>query len=374
MRIEDLIENEDVVITVSHLGYIKRTSATDYRAQRRGGRGAMGGKTRDEDYIEHLFVASTHHTLLFFTEKGRCYWLKVYEIPETDRNAKGRAIQNLIQLPPDDKIRTIMDIPNLEDKDYVNSHQIVLCTREGIIKKTSLADFSRPRQNGVNAITIQEGDLLLDVSLTNGDSYIMMAVDSGRAICFPEEKVRTTGRGAIGVYGIDTLDGKDKVIGMICVAKDAISKEILVVSENGMGKRTPFLTPVSDEAAEEGKFIILKDAEGNDQKYELAYRVTNRGGKGVKTMNITEKTGNLVGLLSVEETDDLMITCKSGLTIRINVSKIRETGRTAQGVKLINLEEGDEIAAIARIQEQEEDAEEADENNDNNETTNEVTE
>lgn len=356
MRIEDLIEEEDVVITVSHLGYIKRTSAAEYRSQRRGGRGAMGGKTRDEDYIEHLFIASTHHTLLFFTEKGRCYWLKVYEIPETDRNAKGRAIQNLIQLPADDKIRTIMDIPNLEDKDYVNSHYIVLCTREGIIKKTSLADFSRPRQNGVNAITIQEGDQLLDVSLTNGESYIMMAVNSGRAICFPEEKVRTTGRGAIGVYGIDTLDGKDKVIGMICVAKDATDKQILVVSEKGLGKRTPFVTPVSNPDAEEGKYLTLKDAEGNEQLYELAYRITNRGGKGVKTINVTDKTGALVGLLAVDETDDLMITCKSGLTIRMNVANIREAGRATQGVKLINLEESDEIAAIARIQEQEEDS------------------
>ncbi|HTN45123.1 MAG TPA: DNA gyrase subunit A [Flavipsychrobacter sp.] len=358
MRIEDLIEEEDVVITVSHLGYIKRTSVAEYRAQRRGGRGAMGGKTRDADYIEHLFIASTHHTLLFFTEKGRCYWLKVYEIPETDRNAKGRAIQNLIQIPQDDKIRTIMDISQLEDKDYVNSHYIVLCTREGIIKKTSLADFSRPRQNGVNAITIQEGDQLLDVSLTNGESYIMMAVNSGRAICFPEDKVRVTGRGAIGVYGIDTLDGKDKVIGMICVSKDATNKQILVVSEKGLGKRTPFLSLLTDEETEEGKYITLKDEDGNEQKYELAYRITNRGGKGVKTINVTDKTGDLVGLLAVEENDDLMITCKSGLTIRMNVAKIREAGRATQGVKLINLENGDEIAAIARIQEQEEEVDE----------------
>jgi len=356
MRIEDLIEEEDVVITVSHLGYIKRTSVADYRAQRRGGRGAMGGKTRNEDYIEHLFIASTHHTLLFFTEKGRCYWLKVYEIPETDRNAKGRAIQNLIQLPQDDKIRTIMDISKLEDKEYVDSHYIVLCTREGVIKKTSLADFSRPRQNGINAITILDGDQLLDVSLTNGESYIMMAVNSGRAICFPEEKVRTTGRGAIGVSGIDTLDGKDKVIGMICVSKDATDKQILVVSEKGLGKRTPFLKLVTETADEESNYLTLKDAEGNDQKYELAYRVTNRGGKGVKTINVTDKTGDLVGLLAVDETDDLMITCKSGLTIRMKVENIREAGRATQGVKLINLDNNDEIAAIARIQEQEEDA------------------
>ncbi len=199
----DMIKEEDVVITISHLGYIKRTSAADYRAQRRGGRGAMGGKTREEDYIEHLFIASTHHTLLFFTEKGRCYWLKVYKIPEGDRNTKGRAIQNLIQIPQDDKIRTIIDVPQLEDHEYLQNHCVVLCTKQGIIKKTSLEDFSRPRANGINAITIQEGDQLLDVSLTDGNSYIMMAVKTGRAICFPEDKVRTTGRGAIGVFGID---------------------------------------------------------------------------------------------------------------------------------------------------------------------------
>lgn len=356
MRIEDLIEEEDVVITVSHLGYIKRTSAAEYRAQRRGGRGAMGGRTRDEDYIEHLFIASTHHTLMFFTEKGRCYWLKVYEIPEADRNAKGRAIQNLIQLPPDDKIRTVIDIPNLEDKDYILKHNIVLCTKQGIIKKTSLEDFSRPRQNGVNAITIQEGDQLLDVSLTDGESYIMMAIRSGRAICFEETKVRTTGRGAIGVFGIELDESNDEVIGMICLPKEDISKQILVVSEKGLGKRTPFLELLDDTATEEdkAKAIRLKDADGNEMMYQLSYRITNRGGKGVRTINITEKTGALVGLLAVEKSDDLMITCKSGITIRMKVENIREAGRATQGVRLINLDEGDQIAAIARIEEQEE--------------------
>lgn len=336
MRIEDLIEEENVVITVSHLGYIKRTSAAEYRSQRRGGRGSMGGRTREEDYIEHLFIASTHHTLLFFTEKGRCYWLKVYEIPEADRNAKGRAIQNLIQLPQDDKIRTIIDIPNLEDKEYVTKHCIVLCTKQGIIKKTSLEDFSRPRQNGVNAITIQDGDQLLDVSLTDGNSYIMMAVRSGRAICFEENKVRTTGRGAIGVFGIELDDDNDAVIGMLCVSKDNVDNQILVVSERGLGKRTPFL-------------------EKNEETGEMepTYRITNRGGKGVKTINITEKTGALVGLLAVEEKNDLVITCRSGITIRMRVADIREAGRATQGVKLINIDEGDEIAAIARIEEQE---------------------
>ncbi|MBN8669731.1 MAG: DNA gyrase subunit A [Chitinophagales bacterium] len=359
IRIEDLIEEEDVVITVSHLGYIKRTSQAEYRAQRRGGRGAMGGRTREEDYIEHLFIASTHHTLMFFTEKGRCYWLKVYEIPEADRNAKGRAIQNLLQLPPDDKIRTVIDIPNLEDKEYVENHNIMLCTKQGIIKKTKLEDFSRPRANGVNAITIQEGDQLLDVSLTDGNSYIMMAVKSGRAISFEEEKVRITGRGAIGVYGIELDENNDEVIGMVCVSKESITKQILVVSEKGLGKRTPFLELLDETATEEdkAKAITLKDADGNDQLYQLSYRITNRGGKGVRTINITEKTGALVGLLAVEKTDDLMITCKSGITIRMKVEHIREAGRATQGVKLINLDEGDEIAAIARLDEQEEENE-----------------
>lgn len=361
MRIEDLIEDEDVVITVSHLGYIKRTSAAEYRAQRRGGRGLRGGSTRQEDYIEHLFVASTHHTLLFFTEKGRCYWLKVYEIPEADKNAKGRAIQNLIQLPPDDKIRTVIDIAKLEDKEALNGQYIVLCTKKGIIKKTSLEDFSRPRQGGINAITIQEGDQLLDVSLTDGNSYIMMGVKSGRAISFEEDKVRTTGRGAIGVYGIELDENNDEVIGMICVSKENIAKQVLVVSEKGLGKRTPFFELLDETATEEdkAKAIKIKDADGNEQLYQLSYRITNRGGKGVKTINITEKTGALVGLLAVEEKEDLMITCKSGITIRMKVEHIREAGRATQGVKLINIDEGDEIAAIARIEEQEDEAENA---------------
>lgn len=350
----DMIKEEDVVITISHLGYIKRTSAAEYRAQRRGGRGAMAGKTRNEDYIEHLFIASTHHTLLFFTEKGRCYWLKVYKIPEGDRNTKGRAIQNLIQIPQDDKIRTIIDVAQLEDQEYLDKHSVVLCTKQGIIKKTDLEDFSRPRANGVNAITIQEGDQLLDVSLADKDSYIMMAVKSGRAICFPQDKVRTTGRGAIGVYGIDMEEGKDEVVGMLCVSKeDAANKQILVVSEKGLGKRTPFLEPLDENAEDLNNIVELTNAEGGIDKYTLSYRVTNRGGKGVKTINITEKTGSLAGFLAVEEKDDLMITCKSGITIRMSVVAIREAGRATQGVKLINIDEGDEIAAIARIAEQE---------------------
>jgi len=323
VRIKDLIKEEDVVITISHLGYIKRTSATEYRAQRRGGRGVIGGKTRDEDYIEHLFVASTHHTMLFFTEKGRCYWMNVYEIPEGEKTSKGRAIQNLIQIPPDDKVRAIIDVNDLKNEEFVNSHNIVLCTRKGIIKKTLLEDFSRPRLSGVNAINIIEGDELLEAKLTDGNCEIMMAVKSGRAIRFPEGKVRPTGRGAIGVAGIEVEDANDEVVGMICVGKDDTTRTVLVVSEKGFGKRTPI---------EE-------------------YRITNRGGKGVKTINVTDKTGSLVGILDVHQKEDLMITCKSGVTIRMPVIGISEQGRATQGVKLIRVDEGDEIAAITKLDE-----------------------
>lgn len=329
ISMEDLIEEEDVVVTISHLGYIKRTSATEYRQQRRGGRGARGSKTREEDYIEQLFIASTHHTLLFFTEKGRCYWLKVYEITEGDKQSKGRAIQNLIQIPPDDKVRTIISIKNLQDADYVQNHYIVLCTRKGIIKKTRLEDFSRPRQNGINAITINEGDQLLDACLTDGQQHIMMAIKSGLAIRFPEEKVRPTGRGAIGVFGISVQKENDEVVGMICTNVEDPNTSVLVVSANGFGKRTS-----ADE-----------------------YRITNRGGKGVKTISVTEKTGPLIGLLNVNETQDLMITCKSGVTIRTSIASIREAGRATQGVKLIRLDDGDEIAAISTINEREADEE-----------------
>ncbi|MCC6186581.1 MAG: DNA gyrase subunit A [Chitinophagaceae bacterium] len=365
MDMLDMIADEDVVITISHLGYIKRTSQADYRAQRRGGRGSRGGKTREEDYIEHLFIASTHDTLLIFTEKGRCFWMRVYKIPETDKNAKGRAIQNLIMLPPDDKIRTILNVPNLEKEEFTAAHNIVLCTKQGIIKKTSLQDFSRPRSNGVNAITIREDDVLLEAALTDGNSYVMMAVNSGRAICFPEEKVRATGRGAIGVYGIDNNDGKDYVIGMLCVKRDALTKQILVVSEKGLGKRTPFLEPLAEGANADdlSNTVKIKNEAGEEIDYQLSYRVTNRGGKGVKTINITEKTGALVGLLAVEEKDDLMITCKSGITIRMKVANIREAGRATQGVKLINIDDSDQIAALASIDEQDEE-EEFDENGD----------
>ncbi|HQY11317.1 MAG TPA: DNA gyrase subunit A [Ferruginibacter sp.] len=326
IKMIDLIEEEDVVVTISHLGYIKRTSATEYRQQRRGGRGARGSSTRQEDYIEHLFVASTHHTLLFFTEKGRCFWLPVYQIPEGDKTSKGRAIQNLVQIPPDDKVRAIIDVKNFEDKDFVNSHYIILCTKKGMIKKTDLEDFSRPRQTGINAINILDGDQLLAAKLTDGNCEIMMAVKSGRAIRFPEEKVRSTGRGGQGVAGIEVEDEKDEVVGLACVNREDSTRTILVVSEKGFGKRTP---------VEE-------------------YRITNRGGKGVKTINVTDKTGALVGLLDVTEKEDLMITCVSGITIRMPVNQISEQGRATQGVKLIRVDEGDEIAAITQLDEEDE--------------------
>jgi DNA gyrase subunit A len=329
----DLIEEEDVVVTISHLGYIKRTSSDEYRQQRRGGRGAKGSSTRNEDYIEHLFVASTHHTLLFFTEKGRCFWLKVYEIPEGDKTSKGRAMQNLIQIPPDDKVRAIIDVKNFDDEEYVKGHYIVLCTKKGIIKKTDLQDFSRPRQNGINAINILEGDQLIEARLTDGNSEIMMAVKSGRAIRFPEEKVRSTGRGGIGVYGIEVDDASDEVVGMVCVNREDKTKTILVVSEKGYGKRT-----------------FLDDPETG----EANYRITNRGGKGVRTINVTDKTGSLVGLLDVSEKEDLMITCVSGVTIRMKVADVSEQGRATQGVKLIRIDEGDSIAAITKLDEEEE--------------------
>ncbi len=329
VSMKDLIKEEDVVITISHLGYIKRTAVNEYRAQKRGGRGVLGGKTREEDWIEHLFVASTHHTILFFTEKGRCFWLNVYEIPEGEKSGKGRAIQNLIQIPSDDNIRAIIDVQDLKDEEFTNNHYIVLCTKKGIIKKTALADFSRPRQTGINAISINEGDELLEARMTDGKCQIMMAVKSGRAIRFSEEKVRATGRGAIGVAGIEVDDNGDEVVGMLCVNPETdSSKTVLVVSERGFGKRT-----------------------GVDE-----YRFTNRGGKGVKTINVTEKIGKLVGILDVAEREDLLITCKSGVTIRMKVANISEQGRATQGVKLIRLDEEDEIAAISRIEEQEPEA------------------
>ncbi len=332
----DFIEDEDVVVTISHLGYIKRTTTDAYRQQRRGGKGAKGSSTRQEDYIEHLFVASTHHTLMIFTEKGKCYWLNVYKIPEGDRTSKGRALQNMIQIAPDDKVRAIIDIKNFEDEEFVNNNFIVLCTKNGIINKSKLKGFSRPRANGINAIDIREGDQLIEAKLTDGNSEIIMAVKSGRAIRFNESKVRATGRGGIGVAGIFADAEKDPVVGMIAVNKEDNSKTVLVVSEKGYGKRTS-----------------LDDAETG----EANYRITNRGGKGVKTIKVTPKTGGLVGILAVTEEEDLMITCESGITIRMAVDKISELSRATQGVKLIRVKDGDSIAAITQLSEKEEEEE-----------------
>ncbi len=333
MRIEDLIEEEDVAITISHMGYIKRTSLTEYRVQGRGGKGAKGGATRDEDFIEHIFIASTHDTMLFFTQQGKCFWLPVYQIPEGTRTSKGRAIQNMISLPPDDKVMAYIDIHDLEDEQFINNHYLVFCTKKGTIKKTTVEAFSRPRANGIVAINIAEGDELLEVRLTNGNCEIMLAVKSGRAIRFPEEKVRPMGRTATGVIGIELADEQDEVVGMITVEKGDKEKSVLVVSENGYGKRSQ-----------------LVDLETGEQEY----RITNRGGKGVTTIKITPKTGALITIKDVTDNDDLMIICESGLAIRIGVENLRVMGRATQGVRLINLRDGDRIASVTRTEKDDE--------------------
>ncbi len=320
IRMEDVIPDEPVVITISHLGYIKRTPLSEYRVQARGGRGSKGSTTRDEDFLEHLFVATNHNYMLFFTEQGKVYWLRVFEIPEGSKTSKGRAIQNIIQLSPDDSVKAYINIKNLKDEEYINNNFIILATKHGTIKKTSLEAYSRPRSTGINAITIHEGDELLAARLTNGNSEVLLALKSGRAIRFNEKTVRAMGRTAAGVRGIKLASPEDEVVGMICVEDD--SYDILVVSEKGYGKRSK-----------------LDD-----------YRVTNRGGKGVKTLNVTEKTGQLIAIKNVKDEDDLMIINKSGIAIRIPVSSLRVMGRATQGVKLINLKEDDEIAAVAKVE------------------------
>jgi DNA gyrase subunit A len=319
-RIEDTIADEAVVITISHMGYMKRTPLTEYRRQSRGGRGARGTDIREEDFLEHLYIATAHNYMLFFTEKGKVFWLRVYEIPEGGKTSKGRAIQNMLNIESDDKVRAIINLKDIKNEEYVNSNFIILCTKKGTIKKTSLEAYSRPRQNGINAININEGDQLLEARLTNGTSEVLMALRSGRAIRFNEKTVRPMGRTATGVRGI-TLGGKnDEVIGMICV--NGPEESILVVSEKGYGKRSD-----------------LDD-----------YRVTNRGGKGVKTINVTEKTGNLIAINNVIDTDDLMIINLSGIIIRMGVSDLRVMGRATQGVRLINLKDDDGIAAVAKVE------------------------
>jgi DNA gyrase subunit A len=329
INIEDLIPNEEVVITISHKGYIKRTALSEYKEQNRGGRGLRGVAHRDEDFVEHLFVASTHNYLLLFTEQGRCFWLKVYEIPEGAKATKGRPIQNLINIPSEDKIKAYLNVQNLKDPEYLENNFIVLVTKNGIIKKTSLEAYSRPRANGINAITVRDGDELLQAKMTDGVSEIIIAKRKGKAIRFSETKVRPMGRTAAGVRGVTLEDDSDEVIGMICVNPNKGVSNILVVSENGYGKRSD-----------------LDD-----------YRVTGRGGKGVKTISITEKTGVLVGIMDVNDDDGLMIINRSGMTIRMAIDKLRVIGRAAQGVKLINIKGNDSIASIAKTPREEEEEE-----------------
>ena len=345
VSIEDMIPNDEVLITISHLGYVKRTLLSEYRSQNRGGVGSRGAKTRDEDFVEEMIMANNHDYMLFFTEKGRCFWLKVYEIPEGSKTSKGRAIQNLINLPKDDKVMAYINTKDLKDEEYINSHYIVMCTKKGVIKKTVLEQYSRPRTNGINAITIREGDQLLAAKMTNGNSQIMMAVKSGKSIRFEEEKVRSMGRTAAGVRGIRLASDHDEVVGMICI--DNLDSSVLVVSENGYGKRSS----VED------------------------YRITNRGGKGVKTINITDKTGSLIALKSVTDAEDLMVINKSGITIRIGVDTLRVMGRATQGVKIIRLRDDDTIASVAKVskfEEDDNDGEEMEENKvlENNEEKN----
>jgi DNA gyrase subunit A len=339
LSIEDMIPNSKVVVTISHAGYVKRTNLDEYKVQNRGGRGHKGVATRNEDFLEHLFVGTNHQYMLFFTQKGKVFWMRVYEIPEGGKNSKGRAIQNLINIEQDDKVKAFLVTEDLKDQEYVNSHYIIMATKKGQVKKTSLEQYSRPRTNGINAITIREDDELFEAKLTNGDSQVMLAVKSGKAIRFEESKTRPMGRNASGVRGIRLANEKDEVIGMIAV--NDIDSNVLVVSENGFGKRSS-----------------LED-----------YRITNRGGKGVKTINVTEKTGNLVAIKNVTDDDDLMIINKSGITIRMAVADLRVMGRATQGVKLINIKESDSIAAVAKVM-HEEDEEVTEENGNGTEIEN----
>jgi DNA gyrase subunit A len=329
VSIEDMIPDEEVVITISHAGYIKRTALAEYKKQGRGGIGQKGVNTRDADFVEQIFVATNHNYLLFFTEWGRCFWLRVYEVPEGSKASKGRAIQNLINIPQDDNLKAFINTKDLKNEDYVNSNFIVMVTKKGIIKKTSLEAYSRPRINGINAITVREGDTLLEAKLTTGNDDILMAVKSGKAIRFNENAVRSMGRNASGVRGVNMTAENDEVVGMVTIPADQEETSILVVSEKGFGKRT-----------------LLED-----------YRITNRGGKGVKTIGVSEKTGHLVSIKAVTDADDLMVINKSGIMIRIGVADLRVMGRATQGVKLINLRKNDQIASVAKVPAQEEEDE-----------------
>ena len=337
LSIEDMIPDEQVVITISHAGYIKRTSLTEYKTQNRGGVGQKASTTRNEDFLEHLFVGTNHQYMLFFTQKGKCFWMRVYEIPEGSKTSKGRAIQNLINIEQDDKVMAFICTQDLKDEEYINSHYVIMATKNGQVKKTSLEQYSRPRTNGINAITIKEDDVLLEAKLTTGSSQVMLALKSGKAIRFEEAKTRPMGRGASGVRGIKLANAKDEVIGMVTI-EDPQEESVLVVSENGYGKRT-----------------YIDDPEDG----EPVYRITNRGGKGVKTISITEKTGNLVAIKSVTDNDDLMIINKSGIAIRMVVADLRVMGRATQGVKLINLKGNDSIAAVAKVMHDEDEVEDS---------------
>ena len=339
MNPEDFYADDEMVITISHLGYIKRTALSEFRTQSRGGVGSKGSDSRDEDFIEYIYQASMHNTMMFFTQKGRCYWLKVFQIPEGTKNAKGRAIQNLLNIDADDKVNAFITTKQLNDEEFVKSHYLVFATKQGVIKKTSLEAYSRPRQNGVNAIVIREDDRLIQVCLTDGNSEIIMANRNGRAIRFNEENVRSMGRVSTGVRGMQLDDDGDEVVGMICGNKES-NETVMVVSEKGYGKRTNIV-----EKDENGNIVLDENGQPND-----IYRITNRGGKGVKTMNITEKTGKLVAIMSVSDENDLMIINKSGITIRLKVADIRTMGRATQGVRLINLEKrNDEIASVCKV-------------------------
>ena len=344
LSIEDMIADEQVVITISHAGYIKRTSLTEYKTQNRGGVGQKASTTRNEDFLEHLFVGTNHQYMLFFTQKGKCFWMRVYEIPEGSKTSKGRAIQNLINIEQDDKVKAFICTQDLKDEDYINSHYVIMATKQGQVKKTSLEQYSRPRTNGINAITIKDDDELLEAKLTTGQSQVMLALKSGKAIRFEEAKTRPMGRNASGVRGIRLANDKDEVIGMVAI-ENPMEESVLVVSENGYGKRSFIYDPEDGEAV---------------------YRITNRGGKGVKTISITSKTGNLVSIKSVSDDDDLMIINKSGIAIRMAVADLRVMGRATQGVKLINLKGNDSIAAVAKVmKDEEEDSENIDELSEN---------
>lgn len=349
MRIEDLIPDEEVVVTISHAGYIKRTNLNEYKVQNRGGMGSKGSATRDKDFLEELFVATNHNYLLIFTEKGKCFWMRVFEIPEGNKTSKGRAVQNLLNIEQDDKIKAYVKVKDLTDKEYVDNNFIIMATKRGVIKKTSLEAYSRPRSNGINAITIRENDELLEAKLTNGTNEIVLATSSGRAIRFNESTVRPMGRNAAGVRGVSLAGDNDEVVGMICV--EDVYSTVLVVSEKGYGKRT-----------------YLNDPEDK----EPVYRITNRGGKGVKTLNITDKTGKLLAIKNVTDEEDLMIITKNGVTIRMHIDTIRTMGRAAQGVKLINLKSNAEIAAVARVPRSDDEDEETSEEGENNENGMEV--